>query len=142
MFGKRVDIITVNDPKGGVFPGTTRAYETIWKSDDLAIGRYQGVVSLIYGEEGRETTVSGTVSFWVLPANIILPVIGILTFIALAIYFGVRLHIKRTLDQYQGRSSRTVYRRRDSGVTRLTMVALGMLAVVTLFLIALLVVFA
>jgi hypothetical protein len=142
MFGKRVDLLTVNDSKGGVFPGTTRAYETVWKSDDLAIGRYQGIVSLIYGEDDRETTVSATVSFWVLPANIILPVIGILMFIAFALYFGVRLHIKRTLAEYQHRGSRTVYRRRDAGVTRLTMIALSMLAVVTVFLIGLLIVFA
>lgn len=143
MFGKRIEILTVNDNKGGVFPRTTRAYESTWKSEDLAIGRYQGIVALIYGEEGRETTVSATVSFWVLPANIILPIVGILAFIVVAVYFGVRLHIKRTLDQYQGRNStRTVYRRRDSGITRLTMVAFAMLAAVTLFLIGLLVVFA
>jgi hypothetical protein len=143
MFGKRVDIMTVNDSKGGVFPGTTRAYETTWKTDELAIGRYQGVVSLIYGEEGRETTVSATVSFWVLPAHIILPIVGILTFLVAAVYFGVRLHIRRTLDTYQGRGVRTVYRnRRDAGITRLTMVAIGMLAAVTIFLIGLLIVFA
>jgi hypothetical protein len=99
-------------------------------------------VSLIYGEDGHETTVSATVSFWVLPLNIILPVLGILVFIALAVYFGVRLHIKRTLEQYERRGSRTVYRRRDSGVTRLTVVALSLLGVVVLFLIGLLVLFA
>jgi hypothetical protein len=142
MFGKRVDLLTVNDSKGGVFPRTTRAYETVWKSEDLMIGRYQGVVALIYGEEGRETTVSAAVSFWILPANIIVPIVGILAFIVVAVYFGVRLHIKRTLDQYQGRTTRTVYRRSDRGITRLTMVAFGMLAAVTLFLIGLLVLFA
>lgn len=143
MFGKRVALINVNDSLGGVFPGTTRSYESVWEDKDFAFGRYQGIVALLYGEKGNETTVSATVSFWVLPANIILPIVGILVFVILAVYFGVRLHIKRTLDQYQVSSRRTtVYRRRDSGVTRLTMIAIALLAAVTLFLVAILIVFA
>lgn len=143
MFGKRITLITVNDSLGGVFPGTTRSYETTWEEKDFAFGRYQGVVSLIYGEKGYETTVSATVSFWVLPANIILPILGILAFVILAVYFGVRVHIKRTLDKYQVGGRRTaVYRRRDTGMTRLAVVAIALLAAVTLFLVAILIVFA
>jgi hypothetical protein len=143
MFGKRVEIMTVNDAKGGVFPGTTRAYDLTWKSNDFAIGRYQGIVSLVYGEEGSETTVSATVSFWVLPLGIILPILGVLAFTVLVIYFGVRLHIRRTLERYQGRTpSRAVYRRRTSGVTKLTVVAIGLLVAVAVFLVAILVMFA
>jgi hypothetical protein len=143
MFGKRVSLMTVNDAKGGVFPGTTRAYETIWKSEDLAIGRYQGIVSLVYGEEGTETTVSATVSFWVLPLKIIVPILGILMFIVLSVYFGVRLHIKRTLDRYQGRDrSRVVYSRRARGVNRLTAIAIGLLIGIAVFLVMMLALFA
>lgn len=144
MFGKRVALINVNDQLGGVFPGTTRPFEVTWEEKDFAIGRYQGIVALIYGEEGRETTVSATVSFWVLPVNVILPIIGILAFIVLAVYFGVRVHIRRTLERYQTPTAgrRPIYRRRDNGVARLTMVAVAMLVVVALFLIGLLIVFA
>jgi hypothetical protein len=143
MFGKRVGVVTVNDAKGGVFPRTTRAYDTTWQSEDLLIGRYEAVVSLIYGEEGNETTVSAVVSFWVLPFRIIAPILGILAFISLAVYFGVRAHIKKTLRAYEAQGGRVRYRRRrDAGVTKLTMVALGLLLAVTLFLVILLVIFA
>jgi len=143
MFGKKVDMINVNDALGGVFPGTTRNFDIEWKSKDFSIGRYQAIVSLIYGEKGRETTVSQSTSFWVLPLNVILPVLGMLAFIVLAIYFGIKIHIKRTLDRYQTPQRRgVVYRRRDTGITRLTMIAIAMLGVTALFLILLLVLLA
>jgi hypothetical protein len=142
MFGKRVAIINVNDTQNGVFPGHTRPFETLWEEKDFAFGRYQGIVSLIYGDPGHETTVSATLSFWVLPVNIILPIVGILAFLILAVYFGVRLYIRRTLDVYNIKQRRSGYRRRDAGVTRLTFVAVSLLLVIGVFLIAMLVVFA
>ncbi len=143
MFGKRVTLLNVNENRGAVFPGTTRSYETIWDDKDFAFGRYQGIVSLIYGEQGHETTVSGTVSFWVLPINIILPVIGLLAFFVLATYFSVRWHIRRTLSTYQVAGKRSaVYKRRDTGMTRLTMITIALLAVIAVFLVAMLVIFA
>jgi len=142
MFGKRVAIINVNDNMNGVFPGHIRPFETIWDEKDFAFGRYQGIVSLIYGEHGHETTVSATLSFWVLPINIILPVLGILLFLILAMYFGVRLYIRRTLDAYNISQRRSAYRRRSTGVTRLTFVAVSLLLIIGIFLIAMLVVFA
>lgn len=144
MAGKRVAIINVNDSLAGVFPGTNRDFETKWEEEDLAFGRYQGIVSLLYGEQGSQTTVSATVSFWILPAHIILPILGILAFIALAIYFGVRLHIRRTLESLHVAGTRrvAVRRRRDSGLTGLAAIALTILGVTALFLIGLLVLFA
>lgn len=140
MFGNKVELLSVNDSLGGVFPGTTRNFDIEWKSRDFSIGRYQAIVSLIYGEQGRETTVSQSTSFWILPLNVILPVIGILAFLVIAIYFGIKIHIRRALEQYQTPQRRgVVYRRRDSGITRLTMIAIAMLGVTALFLILLLV---
>ena len=142
MFGKRVAIMNVNDSMNGVFPGHTRPFETVWDEKDFAFGRYQGIVSLVYGDHGHETTVSATLSFWVLPVNIILPVVGILAFLILAVYFGVRLHIRRTLDAYNISHRRSAFRRRSAGVTRLTFVAVSLLLIIGIFLIAMLVVFA
>ncbi len=142
MFGKRIALINVNDNMNGVFPGHIRPFVTTWDEKDFAFGRYQGIVSLIYGNPGRETTVSATVSFWVLPINIILPFVGILAFLILAVYFGVRLHIKRTLNSYNISQRRSGYRKRDAGVTRLTFVAVSLLLIIGIFLIVMLVVFA
>jgi hypothetical protein len=62
-----------------------------------------------------------------------------LAFIVLAVYFGIKIHIKRTLERYQVPARRAaVYRRRDSGLTRLTVVAMTLLTITALFLIALL----
>jgi len=142
--GKRLAILTVNDSFGGVFPGTTRDFEVGWESTDLAFGRYQGVVALLYGEKGNQTTVSAVVSFWVLPAHIILPILGIILFIVLAVYFGVRLHIKRTLDTMVVGGARRVparRRRQERGVTSLVLVAVTILSVSAVFLVGLLVLF-
>jgi hypothetical protein len=142
--GKQLAILTVNDTLGGVFPGTTRDFEIAWQDSELAFGRYQGVVGLLYGEQGAQTTVSAVVSFWILPAHIILPVVGILLFIILAVYFGVRLHIKRTLDTMVVSGARRVPARRrgqDRGVTSLVLVAVTILSVSAVFLVGLLILF-
>lgn len=142
MFGKRIALINVNDNQNGVFPGHTRPFVTTWDEKDFAFGRYQGIVSLIYGNPGHETTVSATLSFWVLPVNIILPVVGILAFLILAVYFGVRLHIRRTLNAYNVTQRGTSKRRRSSGDSRLTFIAVSLLLIIGVFLIVMLVVFA
>ncbi len=139
MFGKKVETLVVNDTLGGVFPGSIRAFDVTWDSKDFAIGRYQGIVALIYGEDGHDTTIASTISFWVLPLNVILPILGILVLIVVVVYFGVRLHIRRTLERYQVPTRRgSSYRSRGRGVTRLSIVAVTLLTVTALFLIALL----
>ena len=142
MFGKKVDTLSVNNSLGGVFPGTTHSYAVTWDNKDFAIGRYQATVSLLYGEPGAETTTSAVVSFWVLPLNVLLPVIAIFGFLVLAVYVGVRMHIRRTLERYQVVGRRSSVRRRDSGTSKLAVVAITLLAVTAIFLIGLMVLFA
>ena len=146
MFGKRVGILTVNDSLAGVFPGTTRSFEIEWLEEGIGFGRYQAVVGLLYGEAGRQSTVSATVSFWILPAQIILPILGGLAFIILVGYIAVRLYIRRTISEISTtRGTRRVAtrrRRKEAAISRLAVTAVGLLAATALFFIALLLLFA
>lgn len=143
MFGKRVGFLTVNDSLAGVFPGDTRAFNAVWQSDELAFGRYQAIVGLAYGDPGHISTVSGTVSFWVLPIKVLGPVFGGLAFLILTIYLSVKFYIRRALELSTTQGRRMVARqRRDTGVSRLMVVAVTLLLVTVIFLVALLFLFA
>lgn len=142
MFGSRVAVLTFNESQAGVFPLTTRDFELTWKSDEPGFGRYQAVLSLIYGGEGRQSTISSTLTFWILPMNIILPALGVLAALLLVTYISVRMYIRRTVRSMAGTSRRLVNRRRGNGMSALLLVTVVMLAVTALFLIILLALFA
>jgi hypothetical protein len=143
MFGKRVALLTFNESKAGVFPGTEREFEIVWEDEGPGFGRYQSILSLVYGDQGRQATISSTVSFWILPMNIILPALGVLAFLLLTAYIGVKLYIRSKLRVVAGGSRRIVSnRRRGGGMSALLLVTVVMLAVTALFLIILLALFA
>lgn len=143
MFGKNVATLVFNDSQASVFPGVTREYNFNWTDEGTGFGRYLVRVSPIYGESGSKNTISSTVSFWVLPMNIIGPALGVLAVILLSIYVGVRLYVRRTVSLLSAggerRMVRTV-RRRGSPVLLMTFIS--MLATTVLFLIILLLIFA
>jgi hypothetical protein len=142
MFGKEVAQMTMNDSQGGVFPFTKRSFTISWEDDGMGFGRYNTVLSMIYGEVGRQSTISSTVSFWVLPMNIITPALIILAVLLLSSYIAVRMYVRRTIATMSG-GRRLVHRRKRSGGTStLLLVALVMLGVTAIFLILLLALFA
>jgi hypothetical protein len=141
MFGKRVALVTFNDTKGGVFPGTEREFKVTWENDGPGFGRYQAILSLVYGDQGRQSTISSTATFWILPMNIILPAAGVLLFLLLVAYLLMRMYVNRTVRMLSGGSRRLV-RRRRSGMSAMLLVIVVMLAVTALFLIILLALFA
>lgn len=143
MFGKRVALMTFNESKAGIFPGTEREFEIIWEDEGPGFGRYQAILSLVYGDQGRQSTISSTVSFWILPMNIILPALGVLAFLLLTAYIAVKLYIRSKLRVLAGGSRRIVRnQRRKGGMSALLLVTVVMLAVTALFLIILLALFA
>ena len=142
MFGKRVALLTFNESKAGIFPQSTREFTIRWEDEGPGFGRYQAVLSMVYGDKGRQATISSTVSFWILPMNIILPAVGVLAFLLLATYVIVRLYVRRTLQGVSGGTRRLVRRRKNTGISALLLVAVVMLAVTALFLIILLALFA
>lgn len=141
MFGKRVALATFNENKAGVFPFTTREFELKWTDEGPGFGRYQARLSLLYGEQGRLSTISSTLSFWILPMNIIGPALGVLAVLLLVSYIGVRVYIRRSMSAVVG-GRRLARRRRGGGVSMLLTVAVVMLGVTALFLILLLALFA
>jgi hypothetical protein len=96
MRGKQVAVVRVNDSGGAIFPETERIYRPVWDSESFAFGRYQAVLSLAYGEDSRKT-ISGVATFWVLPAQLILTILGSLFAAALLLFLFVRSYIRRKL---------------------------------------------
>ncbi len=142
MFGEKVATITFNEQLGGVFPQTTRDFKVTWKDTGTAFGRYEARLSLVYGEDGRQmNTVSSELSFWVLPWNIIKPALIVLFILLVAVYVGVRLYIRRSMQLMS--QGRVVNRRRTRrGSSTMMLVFIVMLVVTALFLLLLLMLFA
>jgi UPF0716 family protein affecting phage T7 exclusion len=96
---------------------------------------------MVYGDQGRQATISSTASFWILPMNIILPALGVLAFLLLVVFISVKLYINKAIRGVGG-TRRIVRRRRNGGMSALLLVVVVMLAVTALFLIILLALFA
>lgn len=142
MLGQRVDSITFNESQNAVFPSDTREYTFNWTGDGVGFGRYEAILSAVYGDEGAKQTMSSTVAFWVLPMNIIGPALGILAFILLVTFIFVRLYIRRTLAGLSSGGTRLVRKRKRSGSSATLLLIVSLLTVSSLFLIVLLVLFA
>ncbi len=98
MRGKKVETVSVNDSAAPVFPGTDRIYSPVWDFHGFAFGRYQAVLSVIYGDDSRKT-VSSVTSFWVLPVKLILIVLGSLLAAILILFALVRMYVRRKLAE-------------------------------------------
>ena len=96
MFGKKVGSVIVNGTAAAVFPASYRTFGTGWSSDDFAFGRYQAIVSMVYGDTVNRT-VSGTTSFWILPLKPIAITIGTILLIVILFYAFIRTYIRRKL---------------------------------------------
>lgn len=141
MFGKRVAMLTMNESKKGVFPLASEDFVITWEADGPGFGRYQAILSMVYGDQGRQATISSTASFWILPMNIILPALGVLAFLLLTAYIFIKMYVNKTIRNIGG-GQRRVIRRKKSGTSALLLVTVVMLGVTALFLIILLALFA
>lgn len=144
MFGRRVHTATFNDTAGGVFPGTIRDFTQDWIDENPGFGRYQAVLSLIYEDNGGNRTIDATVSFWILPMKIIGPALLALVVLLLVSYFGVRMYVRRAVQQVSGGRGRHMVRRhrKSKQISMLMLVSIVLLTVTALFLILLLILFA
>lgn len=141
MLGKEVATIPFNKVQGAVFPGSTREFKENWVGEGTGFGRYEATIALSYGNDGSYKTLSSTVTFWILPMNIILPALGALLVLLLVTYLFVRLYIKRTLARMGYSAGRSTRRRKRGPSTGLLLVVV-MLCVTFLFSIILLMLFA
>ncbi len=146
MFGKEVASVPVNASLASVFPKADRTYATQWKSDGFAFGRYQAIVSLVYGNEERKTIYS-TTSFWILPLVPILVVLGTLLLVVGSIYALMKTYIRKQLRQMGvsqvSRADTDFYKKKyQKSSSLLVVVTMGILLVCMVFLILMFVVFA
>jgi|AntRauTorcE11897_2_1112592.scaffolds.fasta_scaffold00510_8 hypothetical protein len=142
MLGNKVGDVTFNPDKSAVFPDDERVYTNLnWTGDSVGFGRYEAILSASYGDVGAYKTMSSTVTFWILPMNIIGPALGVLAVLLLTVFIFVRLYIRRSLAHVnQGR--RVIQRRRKGGSSEFLLLSVVMLTVIGLFLIVLLALFA
>lgn len=142
MLGDQVGTMLFNESLSGVFPYDTRSFSNIvWKGDSIGFGRYEAILSPVYGDFGAKKTMSSTVSFWILPMNIISPALGVIALIFIVTLTFVRLYIRRSLAQLNS-GRRMVRRRRRNGSSATLLVLVVTLTVIALFLIVLLALFA
>jgi hypothetical protein len=143
MFGKQVDTIVFNQSSAGVFPRDTREYTLNWQGEGRGFGRYEAIVSPVYGDDGFKT-ISSSVTFWILPMDIIVPALAVLGVLLLSVFVGVKLYVRRKLAYYAAAGSgRTLVRRRGAkGNSPVLLIILVMLTVTALFFITLLILFA
>lgn len=142
MLGKQVGNLTFNTEQFGVFPGERKVFNNIvWEGDSVGFGRYEAILSPVYGDYGAKKTMSSTVTFWILPMSIIGPALGVLAFILLTVYVFVRIYIKRSLA-HMNYGRRIISRRRKTNSSVTLLVIVVTLTVTALFLIVLLALFA
>ncbi len=142
MFGKRAAMLTFNEALAGVFPKTTREFTITWEGEGTGFGRYEAVLSPVYGDLGRKNTISSTVTFWILPMNIIGPSAIVLAIVLATIYIGVKLYVRRTMAVASAGSTRRLVRTKRRNEFPVFLVIFSMLGITALFLIILLLLFA
>lgn len=151
MLGNKVGDAMFNVDQASVlpkFPNATneedngvRLFEISWEGDSIGFGRYEAILSPVYGDYGAKKTMSSTVSFWILPMNIIGPALGVLAVILLIVYAFVRVYIRRSLA-HVGQGRRLIQRKRKGGTSATLLIVVVTLTVTALFLIVLLALFA
>ena len=121
FWGRKLPTMIVNDAGGAVLPGGTREFETTWEGGMFDFGRYQVVMSLVYGREGRQT-ISSTLSFWILPLKVILPIVGGILALIVLVLALMQFHIKKKVKELRRATQGSSYGRRlgptDSDILR------------------------
>lgn len=142
MWGKKVTLdLVMNDSGSLVLPGEIREYELEWKGEEFYFGRYETVMSLSYGYETKNT-ITRTVSFWILPLNIILPALGIILAVILGIYITIKLYIKRSFRAIEATTGKAPVLQKRAPMSRLSVIAIVLIAFTIIFLIGLFLFFA
>lgn len=143
MFGKQVGSVEVNASASAIFPGTNREYDVSWEGSGFSFGRYQALLSFVYGEEGRKTVVR-TTSFWVLPLKPTLIIFGSIGAAVVAFYLLIQMYIRRKMREMglSARSDAGLYARKYRPLSRTTFVVFGLLLCCLVFLVLLFLLFA
>lgn len=100
MWGKKRGELAVNENGnfGNVLPGSTRKFTFTWAGDTdlLDVGRYSAVVTLAYGDAGKQN-VSAVAYFWVVPTGPVAAVFGGTVVIMFLLFWLIRRYVRRAL---------------------------------------------
>jgi hypothetical protein len=147
MFGKRVAVLNFNESQAGIFPKTPNSnglkeYTVTWQDESPGFGRYEALLSAVYGGDGNMNTISSTVTFWILPTAIIVPSLIVLAVLFIVIFVSVKLYVRRSMAVASSGVSRRLVRSRQQNQFPTLLVIVSMLAVSALLFIVLLALFA
>ncbi len=143
MFGGEPASLIVNDTQAGVFPGTARDFEFSWSDEEIGFGRYEAVLALGYDGDGGRKTIDASLVFWVFPTKVMVPILIGFLIVTVGGYLLTRYYINQAIIRAAGgRRIPTQRYRRQVGISRFAFVFISLLAVLALFLIALLIFFA
>ncbi len=140
MFGKKVFSSTINDSASGIYPKSQRSFSAQWAPEGFTFGRYQATEAWLYGENGNKT-IYQTISFWVFPLNVILPVFFGILAVILAFYFGIRAYIAKKLRELQRGAGKVDPSGARSAPSKLLFVTLGFIVFSLVLLVILFVLF-
>lgn len=145
FLGRKVATVVMNSDARAVFPNGERSFSAVWQGERLSFGRYEAVMSLVYGDEVRRSISSAT-SFWVLPLNIILPVFAVLLALVFGIVIFVRLQVRRRLAQMgvspSGVSGAPQIMPKGAPFSKLVFITIAMLLFTLVFLVLMFIFFA
>ena len=131
MFGTKVETLAVNEGGASVFPKSKRIYTVDWTSDKLQIGKYRADLTLVVeGSQGMQN-LNSTLSFWVIPLNIILPILGGLLVFLIIFYVLLRMYVNRQISRATG-GRRVASSKDTSALSKLSIVVIALLLSVIL----------
>lgn len=83
MFGSQKTTLDVNPKKGNILPESIRRFDTDFSGSKFSIGRYSANLNVQYGEGNK--TLSGKLTFWVIPWWFIVIFVLVITLIIILI---------------------------------------------------------
>ena len=137
MWGTKVDTLPVNDGGASVFPKSTRDFTNEWKSDGFHIGKYTADITLtVEGSKGFQSLLS-SVEFWVIPTNVVFPVLGGLLVVVVFFWIILRVYVRRQIARAVG--GRVAARRAEArSLSRLSAIVIALLVAMIIGLLVLL----
>lgn len=109
MFGSKVASITVNERGGNILPDSVRRFNKASWQGNNGFGRYKAVLGLTYGipadqgGQGKKSLYAEKV-FWIIPWNIVIPVLLGLIFVTAVFILSVKLYKNRVVKQVMSRA--------------------------------------
>jgi hypothetical protein len=100
-FGKEVAVLSINELGGNILPNSTRRFEQQLDKSRL-FGKYSVEANIQYNGQ----TLSGTITFWVIPYKLIAIILGVLLVLIVALRKGIKRYNKMIINKSQNQKSK------------------------------------